>query len=198
MADGYQITPDSLEILLGYDRLTARSLGDFLSSLADLAALSVEMYGKTFVVNTKMLPTLEIEAAHTGDSIKLKFGEGWMPSVTTDEKHDIIIDVPKKLGIPLLIGYLLLSGASQALDIRNEYLDGRIKELELILKESEVEKARQENKKMNRMLENRATEVFNMILENTDFKEFRVYDTDILRIQNDSDNRDRQDIDEEN
>src|SRR6266581_3787664 len=87
-------------------------------------------------------PELELVEVQTGESIKFKFTERALPSISSDKENDIVIGVPKKLGIPVLMGFLLLSAAEKALDMRNKYYDGQIKQIELQLKREEIDKIR--------------------------------------------------------
>lgn len=175
------ITPHSLEIYLKYKRLTARSFGEFVSGLGSIADLCAETYGR--VVETKIpnLPTLEVEVVKTGESIKFKFGEGWLPCVTTDEQHDIIIDIPKKLGIPLLVGYLLLSAVKLPFDVYNSYLDSRLKQLDIILKQTEIRKVLHKDGVISNLQE-KSMDVINIIKNNNDYEEFKIYEVDIISI----------------
>jgi hypothetical protein len=76
---------------------------------------------------------LEVAEAHTGDSIKFKFIERAIPSILSDKENDIVI------------GFLLLSAADKAMDMRNKYYDGQIKQIELQLKQEEINKIRRGN-----------------------------------------------------
>lgn len=198
MPDKMQMTPHSLQVYLGYRRLTTHSLGRFLSELGSVADISVRIYADTFALSPEGLPTLEVQAAHTDDSIKFTFGEGLLPSVTTDEQHDIVINIPKKLGIPLLVGYLLLNGASQALNVRNAYLDGRIKELDIQLKESEIRKALEKSPSVAQEVQHQATEVVDAIMRDKDYLKFVIYDIDVLQIPGGRESGRSQRRDEEN
>lgn len=186
MADSTPIVPDSLTVFIKYDRLTVRSLAEVIAGLASLAELAVHLYCQITGGRPVDLPALEIESAHTGESIKFSFGEGWLPSVSSNNDDDIVIDIPKKLGIPLLVGYLLLSGARNGLNVRNAYLDGRLKQIEIQLKQTELDE------KLSRLrgapdapLLEKATTVVNSVRSNKDYTSFVIYDVDILNVQSD-------------
>jgi len=167
-----------LKVYLGYRKLTASSLGEFLSELSDLAA-ALGMMNRGAGNEKEVKSILEIESIYTGDSIILKFKEGWHTWLTMDEKGNIVAEVPKNLGILLIMGYLLLKGASMALNLENTYLDGRLKQLEIQLKQKEIGIQYDRNKRMHRELEKRANKIINIIINNKDYTIFSLDDIDI-------------------
>jgi len=185
MNKGKEISPHSLEIYISYHHLTASSLGESIRALGLIADDSAELYANKVSIGKENLPTLEIDAVHTGDSIKFTFGEGWLPSISSDKENDIIINTPKKLGIPLLVGFLLLTGLKNSLTIYNEYLDTRIKKIELVLKQSEVQKIRENREEWNTLV-NKSIKIVNTILINHEYTKFIVYDVDIINIKNEN------------
>ena len=80
---------------------------------------------------------LEIESINTGQSIRIRFKEGWKPEFKF-RNHELEIIFPKKLGIPAILLYLLLTGVQKTSDIYNDYLDRQLKELEIKLKQMEL------------------------------------------------------------
>jgi hypothetical protein len=184
------LNPHLLEIYISYNRLTARSLGKLISGLASLSDLSVKMYADAVKLEIPELPTLEVEVVKTGDSIKFTFGEGWIPSITNDESHDIIINIPRKIGIPILIGYLLLISTKMAFDVHNAYLDSKLKKIDILLKESEMRKVL-EKKKNIPMLSEESINIVNIIVQNNDYKEFKVYGVDIIGCYSHNKNKDK-------
>lgn len=77
---------------------------------------------------------LELSNINTGNSINIKFKEGWKPSLDI-KKAELNVHVPVNLGIPVIIVYLMLGAAQKLMSIRNEYLDGELKNYELTVKE---------------------------------------------------------------
>jgi hypothetical protein len=160
-------------------------VADLSSGLAALAEMAVEGYYGVTGEDPTQFPTLEIESAHTGESIKFKFGEGWLPALSTDTTDDIVIEVPKRLGIPLVVGYLLLNGAKSALDLHNSCLDGRLKQIELQLKENELHEKLSGVRGAPDALQSKSVTIVNNLLQNRDYTSFVVYDIDILNVRAD-------------
>lgn len=139
---------NQLEIYISYDRLRLRQFSKLLENLSIISDKIVEDYLIRYGIEGEF-PTLDVNSIHTGNSIKFSLIEGWTPFITSDEENDIIVGVPRKLGIPLVIGYLLLTTASQYQELRNNHLDNKIKEIEYQLKQEELSKVlleRNENK----------------------------------------------------
>ena len=176
------IEPHILPVYITYTRLTSTSLGYLLSSWGQIADHISENYADINGIKYTIFPTLEIESVHTGDSIKFIFGEGWIPTITSDKNNDIVINIPKKIGIPLLIGYLMLSVASNTLDVYNKYLDLKLKQIELQLKKTEIRKIIEKKPFIVKELNHHALKIYNSIIENKDFKTFLIYDIDIKNI----------------
>ena len=183
MSGNNEMSSHSLDIYIAYHRLTARSLGETLLALGLIANDSIKYFAEAVSIGTKNLPTLEIDTVLTGDSIKIKFGEGWMPSITTDKENDIVINVPKKIGIPLLVGYLILQGVRLNISTYNELLDTRIKKMELALKQSELQKIKENREQWDALIKN-ASGVVNAIYQNPDYIKYMVSDIDIIKIRN--------------
>lgn len=79
----------------------------------------------------------ELEHIYTGESIRFRFKEGWRPEFKI-RKNELQIEIPRKLGIPAIIIYLLLTGAQKFLDIKNAQLDIELKQLDKQLKQTEL------------------------------------------------------------
>lgn len=92
---------------------------------------------------------LEIESINTGQSIRIRFKEGWKPEFKF-RKQELEIRIPKKLGIPAILLYLLLTGVQKTSDIYNDYLDGQLKELEIKLKQMELYEKIEERERYRR------------------------------------------------
>lgn len=135
---------ETLEIYIDYDRLKAKDLAIYLQNLSDVATKIVEDFFSRFNnYEGEDLPTLDVEAIKTGNSIKLRLIEGWKPRVRSggqDNEH-IFVEIPKKLGVPIVIGHLLIVTAMGYLGIKNLMLDNQIKEIEKQLKQTELAKA---------------------------------------------------------
>jgi len=133
---------EALEIYIDYDRLGAQDLAGLLSNLSFISTKIAEDYFSRFEGYAgEDLPTLDIETIHTGGSIKFRLVEGWKVRITSSKEADIVVGVPRKLGLPIVIGYLLVSIANGYQDYRNKQLDNRLKEIEIQLKETELAKA---------------------------------------------------------
>lgn len=176
------VDPHILPMYLQYERLTAKTLGQLLAGMGGIADSAAQMYGRHYATGMRM-PSLEIDSAQTGESIKFTLGEGWLPSISADKDHDIVISTPRKLGIPLLVGYLMLSAAEKVLDIRSKCFDDQIKRIELKLKQQELNKIMKPNKEAVQQLLPLARDTVGTLTHNTDIRVFQVYDIDIVNVQ---------------
>jgi hypothetical protein len=89
---------------------------------------------------------LEIDSINTGQSIWIRFKEGWKPEFRL-RKKELEINIPIKLGIPAILLYLLLTGAQKMTSMHNEYLDGQLKHLDIKIKQLELyEKLEERNR----------------------------------------------------
>jgi hypothetical protein len=183
MASTQDLDPHSLGLFLEYKQLRAATFGQFLAEIGQQADSITAHYGRLRGLRPDQCPALLIEAADTSNSIKLTLGEGWLPQVTSDEEHDIVVSVPKKLGIPLVVGYLILNGASRVLDIRNDYLDSQIKTIELQLKESELRETLYGDRGVFPELAEASQETVRRVLDDEDIESFRLYGADLVAIR---------------
>lgn len=173
-------TEDNLPIYILYTELRASDFGQLLLSFDGLYEATFRGYTDIIGISFTKRPRLEIQEIHTGNSIKFEFTEGWLPNVYSDVQHDIVIGVPKKLGIPLLIGYFLLASTQKVLEVRNEYLDGCIIKMEIRLKEAEISKLlfeKDANKLSN--LRERSDEIIRSIVKNETFVNVQIYGVEI-------------------
>lgn len=193
---------DNLDIYISYERLKAKDLALYLQNLSFVAEKVTEDYILRFgdsQFSISDLPFLEVDTIHTGDSIKFSLNEGWIPSISTDKDNDIIIGVPKKLGIPLVVGYLLITTASGYQDFRGQYLENQTKEIELQLKKMELGKALADNSHNNETysiqpefyLHSKVPEAKTVLLDtvkniirNPDITKFKVNNVDIKNMNN--------------
>jgi|688.fasta_scaffold77640_4 hypothetical protein len=174
--------PHSFEMFIEYQQLKATTLGEFLLRIGQVTDQVSMKYGEQRGLSRSALPSLTISEADTSNSIKLTFGEGWLPNITSDEEHDIIVSVPKKLGIPLIVGYLLLNGTSKLLDMRNDYLDSQIKLIELQLKESELNETLFGDTEEPVLLEAASVEATRRLLRDEDVTSLQVRGIDLVAI----------------
>lgn len=178
---------ETLEIYIAYDQLKAKDLADFLSNLSFIADKIAEDYFSRFNENyTGELPTLDIESIHTGESVKFKLIEGWKLKIGSSDEADIVVSIPKKLGIPLVIGYILIWGANQYLDFRIKLRDLEEKETDIKIEQVELNKAIGASRKnipesILRYIDNKVPEVkpavldtVKSILKNPEITQFKV------------------------
>jgi hypothetical protein len=161
----------SLDFYIQYEYLSSRDFGTLLEACNDLSDDAYRFYAESLRGTWAEPPVLELSEANTGDSIKFKFIERALPSISSDKENDIVIGVPKKLGIPVLMGFLLLSAADKAMDMRNKYYDGQIKQIELQLKQEEINKIRRGSEtKVPEELEKQSQTIIASLVGNTAFK----------------------------
>ncbi len=123
----------SLDIYIKYKTLTLREVTTFLVNLTSIHESFLSLTSPIYYSQDDDIAfrnNLFVDRAYTGNSVNFSFKEGWLPEFSSTDK-DINIKVPKKLGIPALIGIALLTSANQILDVQNKYLDSQIKEIEL-------------------------------------------------------------------
>lgn len=188
-------TNDTLEIYIDYDRLKATDLANCLINLSEVAnKIAKDYFARFGGYEGEDLPTLDINSIDTGNSIKFTLKEGWKPKIKTDANGDIIVEVPKNLGLPIVIGYLLISIANGYQEFRNKQLDNQLKELEIKLKQTELAKAisvnpdeRQDIPKLTTSyIENKVPEIkpifldtIKNVLSNPDITQFKVNNVEI-------------------
>lgn len=177
-----QVESPRLELFLAYDQLRVSTFAGFLAELGRITDDAAQAYGVTRNINYVDLPSLTIDTADTSNSIKLTLGEGWLPQISADEEHDVIVSVPKKLGMPLLAGYLVLNGASTFLDLKNDYLDSQIKEVELQLKQSELDATTFGEGGNLQQLQERSTAAIKPLLDDPDISTFEVGGVDLIAL----------------
>ena len=170
----------SLDFYIQYEYLSSRDFGRLLEACNELSDSAYRFYAESSRSTWAEPPVLELSEAKTGDSIKFKFVERALPSISSDKENDIVIGVPKKLGIPVLMGFLLLSAADKAMDMRNKYYDGQIKQIELQLKQEEINKIRRGNEtKAPEQLEKQSQTIIASLLGNKAFKSVSINGVEI-------------------
>jgi hypothetical protein len=74
--------PEPLEVYIKYEYLTSYDLSRVLGRLSWLLR---EAYMRYPGFDSRYEPSLWVEQIHTGDSIRLKFKEGWIPRASTED-----------------------------------------------------------------------------------------------------------------
>ncbi|MDF2931531.1 MAG: hypothetical protein K0R36_862 [Chryseobacterium sp.] len=185
---------ENLEIYLSYEKLKAKDLAYLLNNFSFISDEISEDYQNRFGSDNEQINSLDILTINTGNSVKFTLTEGWIPKVSSDAENDIIISIPQKLGIPVMLGYLLISGANQYQDLRSKQLDNQIKEIELQLKKTELHKAmvgkadndrQNEDRTLNTQdyLNNKVPEVKIKVLDTLKFI-YKNPDLNIVRVNN--------------
>lgn len=131
-----------LEIYFKYYRLETELLMSLFYRLEKMyKSISEYTYPVYFSeqYNMPLRNFLEIDSIKTGESIKIKFKEGWKPEFGVKDRN-LEIRIPLKLGIPLIILYLILQSAQKLTNLYTETLEIQLKELEIQVKELELQK----------------------------------------------------------
>jgi len=179
---------DILEVYIAYDRLEAEVLAKLLKNFSAVAnVIAADYFARFDIQDLGQMPTLDIETMHTGESIKFTLKEGWLPRFSSNETSDIVVDLPKALGIPFVIGYL-------ALQLLNSYQDTRIKQLDIIQKQLDIRLKQTQvaagilnnNQTVNFYMDNQVPEVKPLLLDtlksvllNPDLKQVTINDIEI-------------------
>jgi hypothetical protein len=134
-----------LDIYLRFDQLENGDVVELLSGLErlynDIIRLPLIYFGHKIPARIfhSFKNFLEVQSIETGQSIRFRFKEGWKPSIRI-KKEELQIDVPKNLGVPIVIIYILLTSAQKIVELRNTILDNELKKLEIKMKELEIYK----------------------------------------------------------
>jgi hypothetical protein len=169
--DTDKIENTEIDIYFKYDYLDTNELTELLGRLDRLykslldnsyPVYFYEKYGQPF------RNFLEIESINTGQSIRIRFRESWKPQFRV-RKKELEISIPVKLGIPAMVLYYLLTGAQKMSSMRNDYLDGQLKELKIKLKQMELYEKIEDRERYRRPFPNRsyqrqADETINFII----------------------------------
>lgn len=164
-----RLSEENLDIYVSYERLTAVAFGEFARGIGDIGDAIRNMHAELSGTAVAFVPELEVESVHTGESITFKFSERWVPSVSMSRSGEIVIDVPRKIGIPLLVGYLFLTAAEKVEGLYNTHLDNQVKAIELQLKRTELQKTVMESSATRAKLQEEASRVLNVVIQNNDF-----------------------------
>lgn len=168
-----KIENTEIDIYFKYNHLDTSELTELLSKIDRFYKSLLNNSYPVYFSEKYSMPFrnfLEIESINTGQSIRIKFKEGWKPEFQV-RKKEIEINIPVKLGIPAILLYFLLVGAQRLTNMRNDYLDGQLKEVELKIKQLELYEKIEERESFNRSISNRsyhrqAEETINFIINN--------------------------------
>ena len=166
-----KIENTEIDIYFKYDYLDTNELTELLSRLDRLYKILLDNSFPVYFSEKYGQPYrnfLEIDSINTGQSIRIRFKEGWKPEFRV-RKKDLEINIPIKLGIPAIVLYFLLTGAQKITRMRNDYLDGQLKELELKLKQMELYEKMEDTERYrssfpSRTYQRKATEMMNFII----------------------------------
>jgi len=162
---------DVIELLSGLDRLHNEIVGQPLSYY----------YGRPFFPEFyyPFRNILEVQSIETGQSIRFRFKEGWKPSIRIRRK-EVQIEVPRKIGIPLIVIYFLLEAASRYVEFRNQVLDNELKQLEIEMKKHELYREIEERRNSNNnsadfsRIQRQADRTVEFIFYNTSFSHVEI------------------------
>lgn len=177
---------DTLDVTLCYTELSSSQLGSFLIGLGDLADECARLHRNVPASHYSQPRVLLAQTIHTGESVKFSFAERWLPTFSTAADGSFEITLPKKLGVPLLVGYLMLSGAKLVLDVQNAYDDHRIKQIDIELKQLEIQLKQHEigalldDKSAMEELRPSVMQVIMPIVFDPTYTSFRINDIDLL------------------
>jgi hypothetical protein len=138
--DFEKVENTEIEIYFKYRFLDTGELAELLEELDTLYKLILDYSYPVFYFEKYDAPFrnfLEIESINTGNSITLKFKEGWKPELNY-QNQEIEILIPRKLGVPAILLYFLLQGVQRTVEFRNDILDGQLKEIEFKIKKIEL------------------------------------------------------------
>ena len=168
-----KIENTEIDIYFKYDYLDTSELTELLSRLDRLYQSLLDNSYPVYFSEKYEQPFrnfLEIESINTGQSIRIRFKEGWKPEFRV-RKKELEISIPIKLGIPALVLYFLLTGAQKMTSMRNDYLDGQLKELEIKIKQTELYEKMEDRERYRRPFpirayQRQADETINFIINN--------------------------------
>lgn len=127
-----------LDIYFKYNILEVNKLIDILWNIESLYSKVLSITSPVYVYKEKPFRNyLEVSSIKSGSSINFKLKEGWKPEFNVDN-GDLEIGIPKNLGVPAIVLFLLLTGIDKTVQIYNHALDAQIKRIELQLKENEL------------------------------------------------------------
>ena len=137
-----------LHVYFKYEHLDASDLVKVLSNFNKLHNNLLSLSAPVYVQNNRAYRNfVDVTSINTGDSINFKLKEGWRPEFTI-ETGDLNVYVPKNLGIPALIFVLVLNALQTSMSVYNSYQDMNLKTLELKIKELDLYKKLEEERRL--------------------------------------------------
>jgi hypothetical protein len=118
---------------------------------------------------------LNVEEIRTGNSIEIKFAEGWTPSIGIEDK-DLVIHVPKHTAIPLIVAFALLKAADAYQDFRLKGADLQLKQIEIQLKQHDLDK---QYILEDERLQRQSDKVITRLIRSRDIYSFKVNEAEI-------------------
>ena len=145
-----RIYEHELSVYFKYEHLDASDLVDILSNFNKLYNKILSLSAPVHIHNYHPYRNFaEISRINTGDSIIFKLKEGWRPEFRI-ERGDVIVYVPKNLGVPILIFYLILKAVQVPLELYKTYQEMGINALEHKIKEIDLYKKLEEERRIKR------------------------------------------------
>ena len=169
-----------IDFYFSFKELPINELSNFLKNLEyihinllsfDSPDQSIQGIDKYYINN------LLLSEIFTGNSLNISLKEGWIPDFKVND-GSINISIPKKIGIPAMIGFFLLNAARYSMNLHNEFLDGKIKELDYEIKKIEyMEKLKSQDLKA---IENSAEKTIKDLKESKLIYNFKIYNIPII------------------
>lgn len=144
---------NNMTLYLKYDYLTTDNLFDILKPTKEIYSIiwhdiyseEINEYYRKRIVPIE--PQVIIDSIHTGDSVTLKLGEGYIPKVKFLNGGDVEVQLPKKVGIAAIVAYFsvsILTGFSNfsksVMESKKAYYEKEKARIEYELKLKEYEK----------------------------------------------------------
>jgi hypothetical protein len=137
-----------LHVYFKYKHLDASDLVDILSNFNKLHNKLLSLSAPVYVHEDRAYRNfVDVTSINTGDSINFKLKEGWRPEFKI-ETGDLNVYVPKNLGIPALIFFLVLNTLQTSMGVYNSFQDMKLKTLELKIKELDLYKKLEEERRL--------------------------------------------------
>ncbi len=133
-----------LTIYLRYTHLDISVFADILHGIGKLHQTIVGVCNNTFMLSDLykdgVRNILQFESINTGTSMTIKIKEGWAPAFQP-ERDDFLVELPKSLGMPTIIAYLLVSAIDKMITGGSHFIEEKKKDLEVELMEDPERKA---------------------------------------------------------
>jgi hypothetical protein len=128
---------ETIEIYIKYESLDVYTISTILSSINRIHGAIIDSDISKYSYRNGYSNYLELTEIHTGESIKFKLTEKWKAGIRVKD-GDIEVKLPKKIGVPSVIVLGILLAAQASYGLYNSYLDSKIKELDIQLKQNEL------------------------------------------------------------